>query len=213
MGTTRVGVSVVFRFFQFVANIGCFATSLHTDPLNAFILTVTVLNFIYNCYIWFGVPIMGMRAYHGILFSGEILFLLLYIGSSVFQHLYPYIYYYYDYYYYDYYYYDYYYYDYYYYDYFQVASWSLGYSCAGLYYITFIMYVCWGVIPASWHGFCKRFFERQPFRFGCIVFDDSNLDNESKNKNVVCLEQAQNYQNNNFELKQNEVVNKDPIVF
>ena len=74
MGTTRVGVSVVFRFFQFVANIGCFATSLHTDPLNAFILTVTVLNFIYNCYIWFGVPIMGMRAYHGILFSGEILF-------------------------------------------------------------------------------------------------------------------------------------------
>ena len=60
MGTTRVGVSVVFRFFQFVANIGCFATSLHTDPLNTFILTVTVLNFIYNCYIWFGVPIMGM---------------------------------------------------------------------------------------------------------------------------------------------------------
>ena len=72
--------------------------------------------------------------------------------------------------------------------------------------------MCVGGHPASWHGFCK-IFERQPFRFGCIVFDDSNLDNESKNKNVVCLEQTQNYQNNNFEEKQNEVVNKDPIVF
>ena len=151
MGTTRVGVSVVFRFFQFVANIGCFATSLHTDPLNAFILTVTVLNFIYNCYIWFGVPIMGMRAYHGILFSGEILFFLLYVGSSVYQLVYPYSY-----------------------DWtandsdnfsidIRVVSCSLGFSCVGLYYITFIMYVCWGVIPASWHGFCKRFFERQLF--------------------------------------------------
>ena len=88
MGTTRVGVSVVSDF-SICCKYGCFATSLHTDPLNTFILTVTVLNFIYNCYIWFGVPIMGMRAYHGILFSGEILFLLLYIGSSVFQHLYP----------------------------------------------------------------------------------------------------------------------------
>ena len=183
MGTTRVGVSVVFRFFQFVANIGCFATSLHTDPLNAFILTVTVLNFIYNCYIWFGVPIMGMRAYHGILFSGEILFFLLYVGSSVYQLVYPYSY-----------------------DWtandsdnfsidIRVVSCSLGFSCVGLYYITFIMYVCWGVIPASWHGFCKRFFERQPFRFGCIVFNDSN------------------YPINNFEEKQSEIVNKDPIVF
>lgn len=201
MGTTRVGVSVVFRFFQFVANIGCFATSLHTDPLNTFILTVTVLNFIYNCYIWFGVPIMGMRAYYGILFNGEILFFLLYVGSSVYQLVYPYSY-----------------------DWtandsdnfsidIRVVSCSLGFSCVGLYYITFIMYVCWGVIPASWHGFCKRFFERQPFRFGCIVFNDSNLDNESKNENVDCLEQTQNYPINNFEEKQSEIVNKDPIVF
>ena len=148
MGTTRVGVSVVFRFFQFVANIGCFATSLHTDPLNTFILTVTVLNFIYNCYIWFGVPIMGMRAYHGILFSGEILFFsfctlevlcsnmfiliatimitTIMITTIMITTI--------D---------------------IQVASCSLGYSCAGLYYITFIMY--WGSSLLLGMDFAKTF--------------------------------------------------------
>ena len=33
-----------------------------------------------------------------------------------------------------------------------------------------------------------------------------------KMKNVDCLEQTQNYPINNFEEKQSEIVNKDPIV-
>lgn len=76
MSTARVYIGVFFRFFQFVGNVGCFATSVNTlRPYNAFILTVTVLNFIYNCYIWFGVPIIGgLKAYNGILLGGEISF-------------------------------------------------------------------------------------------------------------------------------------------
>ena len=73
--------------------------------------------------------------------------------------------------------------------------------------------MCVGGHPCFLAWILQKIFERQPFRFGCIVFNDSNLDNESKNENVNCLEQTQNYPINNFEEKQSEIVNKDPIVF
>lgn len=196
MSTGRVCVGVFFRLLQFVGDIACFATSLRTyRPYNSFIITVTVLNFIYNCYIWFGVPILaGKRAYNGILFGGDIMFFLLYIGSSIFQLFTAYTYYWNEYdsglsfsfecYY---------------------ASWCIGVTCAALYYITFIMYVCWGVIPASKHGFWKRSFEKQPFKFGCLVFDNSQVCYESKRDDEIDLWKTQHFPSKNTGAKQKSI--------
>lgn len=204
MSTTRIYIGVCFRFFQFVGNVGCFATSVNTlRPYNAFILTVTVLNFIYNCYIWFGVPIIGgLKAYNGILLGGEISFFFLYIGSSMFQafagytddwteddfgfSFNPYCYY---------------------------ASWAIGVNCAALYIITFIMYVCWGLIPASRYGFSTGFFERPPFKFGCLVFDKSQVDHNCEDNKDIDLESMQHSTSNNTGTKQNEVEKQESIVF
>ena len=142
----------------------------------------------------------GLKAYNGILLGGEISFFFLYIGSSMFQafagytddwteddfgfSFNPYCYY---------------------------ASWAIGVICAALYIITFIMYVCWGLIPASRYGFSTGFCERPPFKFGCLVFDKSQVDHNCEDNKDIDLESMQHSTSNNTGTKQNEVENKNQL--
>ena len=72
------------------------------------------------------------------------------------------------------------------------------------------MYVCWGSSLLLGMDFAK-IFERQPFRFGCIVLMIQILTMSPKIKRRLFGANSE-LPNNNFEEKQSEIVNKDPIV-
>lgn len=195
MSDARICVALFLKVLQLVGDLACFATSIKAGGhYNGLIIAVTVFSFIYNifsnCLGWFGmkgtVDTEDVRAYRQFVLGGGTLFFLFYIGSSIFQlftgynnnlnnfgygsHLKPYHHY---------------------------ASWCIGVTCAVLYCMQVIMCECWGITFASVHDLSTGFFERQPFKFACLVFSKSKAAHDCEDNNDIGLESMQHNTSNN----------------
>lgn len=137
MNTLKVVVAVFVRVVQLVANIACFVISLlRSREYNYLTLTVTSLNFIYNIYILVVVPLMNHKAYNGILFAIEIFFIVVYpIFSGIQTIIRPITTYW----------------NYYSSDLYTIIASFVGFFCAATFLVSYILFVCWGVIPIVRH--------------------------------------------------------------
>lgn len=189
MNTLKVVVAVFVRVVQLVANIACFVISLlRSREYNYLTLTVTSLNFIYNIYILVVVPLMNHKAYNGILFAIEIFFIVVYpIFSGIQTIIRPITTYW----------------NYYSSDLYTIIASFVGFFCAATFLVSYILFVCWGVIPIVRHHGFRRFFEKQSFRFGCMVFDTELAEYSSKDFEEFSYSEEEYMASKNVSRKQN----------
>ena len=60
-----------------------------------------------------------------------------------------------------------------------------------------IMCECWDITFASVHDLSTGFFERQPFKFACLVFSKSKAAHDCEDNNDIGLESMQHNTSNN----------------